>query len=394
MPAQLIDISRVTLDEAEEKYLESKGESTAKSYRSNLKRFRVYYQDGVVGLIKQIEKDVEANRDRPVYERQRPGEDLIRGFIKWHSENGYSNKATIQALAAVTNALKFYGLTVSLAFIETPPDRPMRENKKHEWTLDQIRQYVEAAEYLRDKCYILFAFQSGLSIGDILDLNYGDIQREYEAGTLPLAIEGYRRKTSVRIRTFVGADTVNYLRLYLASRKNIQPTDPLFTILGNDAKQATPISIQTRLRAYASKLDFIPPTELENGYNPARSHSLRSGFRSRLTGKMDGDLIECLMSHEIGQARSTYINQPLDELREIYANYEHLLSIETTSRDQRSKNINPNVTEQAFNDLAQQVSKLSRENAITKAELEQLKVQQAHEFEEFKRLLARLAEKN
>ena len=375
MPPPRVETSRITLDETEERYLKNKGANTAKTYRSNLKRFKVFYPPGLVGLIKQIEKDTEANKTLSVYERNRPGENLLRGFITWHLENGYSNKSTLQGLATIQNALKFYGITISLAFIDTPPDQPMRENKKHEWTLDQIREYVEAAEYLRDKCYILFAFQSGLSIGDILDLNYGDIQQEFEAGVLPLAIEGYRKKTGARIRTFVGRDTVKYLRLYLSSRRNLNPMDPVFTMLGNDDKRATPVSIQKKLREYAEKLDFIPPGELENGYSPVRSHSLRSAFRSRLTGKMDSDLIECFMAHDIGQQRSTYINQPLDELREIYANYEHLLTVEKTSRDELVERGVPRVNEAAFNELAQRVGELAAENAQMKGAAEELQEQ-------------------
>ncbi len=70
---------------------------------------------------------------------------------------------------------------------------------------------------------------------------------------------------------------------------------------------------------------------VENAYSPTRPHSLRSGFRSRLTGKMDGDLIELFMSHSGNKAKTTYMNMPIDELREIYAKYEHELSIHETS---------------------------------------------------------------
>jgi integrase len=369
MPPAKIDTGNITLDETEERYLLSKGTSTAKSYRSNLKRFKHYYPDGMVGLIKAIEQDTRTNLDVPTYERERPGEDIIRGFISWHKEHEYSNKATLQALNTIQNCLKFYGITISLAFIETPANQPMRENKKHEWTLDQIKQFVESAEYLRDKLYICFAFQSGLSISDILSLDYRDIKQELTSGILPLAIESYRVKTGEPIKTFIGADTVKLLKQYLESRANLQPTDPVFTFLGNEKRRATSVSIQKKLREYAAKLDFIMPNELENGYNPARSHSLRSGFRSRLTGKMDDNLIEFFMAHLSAEKR-TYVNMPLDELREIYANYEHLLSIETTSKQVRSKSTSLNVTEAAFNDLAQQVSKLAQENAITKAKLE------------------------
>ena len=204
MPAALVDTSHIILDETEERYLASKKPSTSKAYRSSIRRFKAFYPQGVAGLIQKIEQDVEDNKTQPTHLRIRPGEELLRGYVDWHSEVGYSNKAVHQAMAALQNALKYYGVTVSLSFVDMPPDRPMKSNKKHEWTLDQIRQFVEAAEYLRDKCFILFAFQSGLSISDILNINYGDIQREYEEGIMPLAIRGYRQKTGSPIRTFIG----------------------------------------------------------------------------------------------------------------------------------------------------------------------------------------------
>lgn len=385
MPASLVDLSGVTLDETVSKYLETKKRSTAVAYEKCLKRFTLYYGRPFKEFLLNLEEDRRANLDRPIHEKTRPGEAVIRGFIKWHEEAGYSNYATLQSLGAVQNILKYYGIPVSYEFIETPPARPMKENDKHEWELDQIRRFVEAAEYLRDKAYIMFAFQSGLSIGDILALNYGDIQREYEAGTTPLAIEGYREKTNVKIRTFIGYDALHYLRLYLESRPDIKPREPIFTKLGTE-ERATAGSIQKKLRDYASKLDFIYEEDLENGYNPARPHSLRSAFRSRLTGKMDGQLIEFLMGHEIGQEKSTYINQPLDELREIYGNYEHLLSIDKTSLDEKTEG-SSGVNEQAFSKLADQVGALTRKNAEVEARLENVR----EELETQRELMRRLS---
>lgn len=375
MPPPKVDTSQVTLDETELRYLDSKGESTAKTYLSNLKRFRVYYPPGLVGLIKQIEEDTENNKALPTYERVRPGEAIIKGFIEWHRENEYSNKATLQALNTIQNALKYYGIIISLAFIETPPDRPMRENRKHEWTLPQIKQYVEAAEYLREKTYILFAFQSGLGISDILNLNYSDIQREYEAGTVPLAIQTYRQKTNFPIRTFIGRDTVKYLSLYLSSRPDIQPNEPIFTFIGDSEERATPVAIQKLLRQTAEKLDFVPPSELENSYSPVRSHSLRSGFRSQLTGAMDGDLIEMMMSHDIGQQRSTYVNLPTDSLRELYSNFEHLLAIEKTSRQEHEEQSKGAIPETAMNIIRDQGQRIAELEAQLATEVKDIRAQ-------------------
>jgi integrase len=395
MPAPKVDLSEVTLDETVLKYLETREGNTAIAYEKCLKRFVKFYGHPFSEYIREIERQQQANQGKPITERTRPGEDTLRAFIRWSKEVGYSNYSSLQSLGAIQNILKYYGIRMSYDFIEKPPPRPMKENAKHQWELDQIRKFVEAAEYMREKAYIMFAFQSGLSIGDILDLNYGDIKREYEARKLPLAIERYREKTNVPIRTFIGYDAVYYLRLYLESRPNIKPGDPLFTKLGSE-ERATPATIQNKLRDYASKLDFIYEEDLANGYNPARPHSLRSGFRSRLTGKMDGDLIELFMAHDIGQEKSTYMNQPLDELREIYANYEHLLSINKTSRQaEEEKDTHEKIPEEALTrirSLEATVTQLAEQNTEKTREVEQLHAEVKELREDFKAIRKTLLE--
>jgi integrase len=328
----------VQLDEPVLKYLETKKENTRIAYEKCLYRFRYFYGKPLAEFIKEIEIEIEANKTRGLIDKIRPGEDTIRRFIQWHKEKGFAPKSTRQSIGALQNFLKYYGISMSYDFIELPPSRPLERNDKHEWTLDQVKQLVDSAEYLRDKALILIAFQSGLGISDILDLDYGDIKQEFEAGIIPLVIEGYRKKTGVKIRTFVGRDAVSYLRLYLKPRIPLKRDDPLFTKLGT-SKRLTGNAVRKQFRVYAQKLGFIVDEDLENGYNPARPHSLRSGFRSRLTGKMDEQLIEFFMAHDIGEEKRTYINMPIDELREIYANYEHLLAVEKTSKDELAERL-------------------------------------------------------
>lgn len=357
MPPALVNLKSVTLDDAALRYLDTQAKGTKVSYEKCLRRFVYFYEGPFSRFLGEIEEERDQNKTLPIEARKRPGEETIRKFIEWHLEIGYSNYSTLQSIGAIQNALKYYGVPVSMAFIKTPPPTPKKENDKHEWTLDQIRQFAESAEYLRDKAYILFAFQSGLSIGDILDLNYGDIRREYEAGATPLSIKGYRQKTKVPIRTFIGRDALHYLRLYLQSRPHIKNGAPLFTLLGAN-ERATPNSIQKKLRDYAGKLEFIFEEDME-GYSPVRPHSLRSGFRSRLTGKMDGDLIEFFMAHELGQSQRTYMNQPLDELREIYESYEHLISVYKTSRQEREEQSRETIPESTMKDIRDQGAKIS-----------------------------------
>ena len=72
-------------------------------------------------------------------------------------------------------------------------------------------------------------FQSRLSVSDLCRFNYSDIQEEFEQGIVPICLRLVRKKTSVEFKTFFGWDAVEYLRLYLATRKDeLYPDSPLF----------------------------------------------------------------------------------------------------------------------------------------------------------------------
>jgi integrase/recombinase XerD len=375
MTAQKTIEKEVQLDKVLNPYLDSKGKSTRQAYSSCLRRFKEYYGNPFKEFINEIETQQEVNKDLPLSQRVRPGEEAIRGFIEWHKTKGYSPKATRQSIAAVQNALKYFGISLSTDFIKLPPNRTLKENEKHRWTLEEVKAFVDSADYLRDKAFIMVAFQSGLGIGDIVDLNYGDIRREFEEGIQPLRIHTYRKKTGVELKTFIGRDANHYLRQYLKSRPGIKSEDPLFTKLGSE-KRVTIGALQKKLKDYASKVDFLFEDDVNNGYNPARPHSLRSAFRSRLTGKMDNTLIEFFMGHSIGDQVKTYINMPDDELRELYANYEHLLAIEKTSKEEEVEKGPAPLPEDTVKDienLKATVLDLSQRNTVYEVELKGLR---------------------
>ena len=371
MPRSKVDLKSVQLGEAATRFLESKRPSTKLAYEKCLKRFRVFYAGGLEGFIGEIERTVSLNEGLPITERTRPGEDTIRRFLEWHKEVDYSNNATRQSVAALQNALKYYGITISFDFISLPPSIPMRENEKHRWTLDEIKQLVDTAAYLRDKALIMVCFQSGLGVGDVVDLNYGDVSRGLKEEDLPLMLHLFRKKTGVEHKTFLGRDSVHYLREYLKTRPDIDNGDPLFTMLGS-SRRITIGAVQKQLREYAKKLEFILDEDVENGYNPARPHSLRSAFRSRLTGKMDENLIEFFIGHDIGVEKKTYINMPDEELRELYANYEHCLAIDKTSKQEEVEKGPTPLPEEAVNrirDLEATVNNLAHKNTELEGEI-------------------------
>ncbi len=323
-----LSTSDIILDEAAQNYLNTKSKSTANIYRTFLRYFRVFYANM---LLEDFEKQRELNKTLPLTKKKRFLEDVAREFIKFLQKHDYSNNTIRAALAAFQNFLSYYNIRLSYSFIERPSSRPLEINEKHTWYLDQIKDFVDSTEYLRDKAIIMCLFQSGLSISDLLKLNYGDIRREFESDILPLMIHTYRKKTDVEFITFLGADSINYLREYLKTRSNLKDNSPLFTNIGTENRAKTG-SIQNLFRSYAEKMDWIDESNME-GWNPARPHSLRAAFRSMLTNKVDRTLIEFWMGHSIGEVSRAYLNIPDEKMREIYENFEHELSIETTSKN-------------------------------------------------------------
>lgn len=319
-----------------EEYLSLKSESTQEIYASTYRKFLAFYQNkygegkGFAHFLDQIYKEFQ----KPPREQKRIIEMELSDFINHLKEDKKSNNTIRLYVASIQNFLKFKNITVSFQFIgNMPPPVEKKENGKHEWKLEQIKQFVDKATSYRDKALILCMFQSGLAVNEICMLNYGDIQEEFEGGVSPICLKLVRKKTAVEFKSFFGRDAVKYLRLYLATRNDLNPDSPLFTkqrARGGEVRISTAAIIQS-FSEIAKELPFI---KQKGGYNPARPHSLRAGFNSQLIGKIDATLREFWMGHTIGGVARAYLNMPTEELRKLYMTAEQYLKIETTSRDE------------------------------------------------------------
>lgn len=326
--------SPIKLGDEVEEYLKLKSESTAEIYRTGFRKFITYYRGRYgesVGFNHFLDRLYE-NARLPLKEQKRVAELEMVDYLNSLKDGGVSNNTRRLYFGAIQNYLKYRGIILSAKWVGNYPKAiPKKENKKHQWKLEQIKEFVGKADSYRDKAIILCLFQSGISIADLSELDYGDVKYELEEGTLPLLLDLNRHKTGVKHKSFLGADAIKYLKLYLETRSDPKIESPLFEVERKRGKtrRITDGAIQKRFRAIAENLSFINGNG--NGYNPARPHSMRSAFRSRLTGKVDGDLIEFWMGHVLPGSKIPYINLPEDELRDLYGKFEHLLSIETTS---------------------------------------------------------------
>ena len=208
-------------------------------------------------------------------------------------------------------------------------------NGKHEWKIGQVKKFVDAATSYRDKAIITCIFQSGLGVKEICRLNYGHVKDELEAGILPICLELRRQKTNIKFKTFFGRNAVHFLKLYLATRGDLKSEDPLFIKERNRGEEVrmNDNAIEDVFLNIARGMDFIKQNGNDGSYNPARPHSLRAAFNSRLIGKIDQDLREFWMGHAIGAVARAYLNMPTEDMRQLYMGAETYLKIEMTSRE-------------------------------------------------------------
>ena len=394
-------MSETVLGEEVEEYLKLKKRSTADSYKVGFRRFLQYYKarygedKGFSDLLNRLDENMRL----PRRERKLLAELEISDFIDHLKKKGYASNTIRLNFTALQNYLKYKGYQLSGRWVGNLPMQTTKKgNSKHRWTLEELKEFVGRASNYRDKAIILVMFQSGMGIREICDLDYGDVETEIEKGRLPLLIDVVRQKSGVRYKTFLGADAVKYLKLYLETRGDLKADSPLFTKLGSE-ERVTEAAIQWSFREIAEGLNFIEVKD--NSFNPARPHSMRSAFRSRLTGKMDPDLIEFFMGHTVSGTRAPYLNLPDEELRELYAGFEHQLSVETTSKqvkeglDRKSSEVEGKYLEK-IGDLettlrtqAGQLSQLTEFNSRLRADLEATKARLAR-FDDWEPRMAKL----
>lgn len=318
-------------------YLALKKKSTANTYKTHLERFLRWYksQHGDDKGFEHLLDRMDENQTLPRRDRKHVAEAVMVEYINYlmnERERPLANYTIRTNFTAIQNFLKSLSYEMSSLWVgNLPPATAKKENGKQRWTLEQIKEFVDKAPSYRDKASILVMFQSGMAVNELRSLNYGDVEAQLKKGELPILIEMMREKTGVEYRTCLGADAVAYLKVYLKTRKNLKYESPLFTKIGSEDR-VTGTALQGRFREIAAELSFI--TLKKDSLNPARPHSMRSAFRSRLANKADETFVNYMMGHKLSGTDAAYLNMPDEDVKSDYANFEKYLSIETTSKDE------------------------------------------------------------
>lgn len=309
-------------------YLNTLSESGSETYGVALEKFARFLQkEKDMNIFPDFVDHVEQDLDKRAVEKQHLWSKTIQHWIDYLATQNLKQSTISTYVSAVQGYLNTYHeLGVSRKRIRLKGDPTRR--RKYRLTLPEIRKFIHHLPSLRDRSIAMCLFQSGLSISDLLKLNYEAIRKEFEAGKTPLAIEMMRKKTQIYYYTFFGRDSLFLLRKYLDKRGSVSPNDPLF-IKRRGKGRVTRHAVEMVFKRTREQCDFIPADKVVS------PHTLRAAFKSQLLGRkefgttnIDPILVEYYMGHKIPENKRAYITIPLERHREIYERLEQYLSLE------------------------------------------------------------------
>jgi hypothetical protein len=205
-------------------------------------------------------------------------------------------------------------------------------NKRPRLSSDQIRTLVENLRLIRDKAICVFSFQTMCDGDTIRKLKFKDVAEALKPDAVPpVKVELLREKTDTEYFSFIGADAIHFLKLYLKDLESrgiaLKPDDPLFisdwTTKGN--VQMAKDAITKAMRAAAERADMLDP---QASFNIFGLHTCRESASSlAMAAGVPETVIDFLLGHKPSSI-DTYKELSPEKIREIYATkLEPLLSI-------------------------------------------------------------------
>lgn len=136
---------------------------------------------------------------------------------------------------------------------------------------EQVKVLVDHARGPRDRAIILTLFQSGIDVSTLCGLKYGDVAEGLARNEHPLKLDLYRQKSGVEFYTFLGRDTVQAVKTYLADMRardvQFQHGTPLF--LKERGKEImTTNLVQNMMRELVVKAGLVDEKNNGKAFNP------------------------------------------------------------------------------------------------------------------------------
>lgn len=264
------------------------------------------------------------------YQDQQETQRLIRqidDFIGDLQAEGLAKSTINNYVKGVKALFRNNGLSLTLPFKMSK----RVQYKDRSPTPEELQQVIEIAD-IREKVIVSILALSGMRIGTLVKLQYRHVMSDLERGTVPvhLHIESSIVKGEYAdYDTFLSAEAVNYLKVYLDTRRRgtrkippetITPESPL--IRNKRKNSIEPISesqVHRVVNALYKKTGMIRQSTAKR--YEVRPHSLRKYFKTQMTklGTINSDYIEYMMGH-VTDTYNDIESVGIEYLRELYRN--------------------------------------------------------------------------
>lgn len=347
-------------------YSHSKTENTALSYRFGLQQFC-----GFVGkTAEEILKEYEDSNEKEV---RRKYAKYLRDYIAQLSRKFTPN--TIDArVGAIRSFFKYNDLP--LAFVPAAKKHVVFHNRDIE--KEEILKIIQSSR-ARDKAFYAMMAQGGLRPETLCNLRLKHIEPDFSKGVIPCKVdvpEDLAKGEYHSYITFIGQESVNYLKAYLNTRPNITKDSYLFTNQGTE-DQANPKSFS---RIFARTIQALKAKgaidyEIRGNRKPSelRLYNLRKYFKKN-SMQMGREESEYLMGHKQG-VRDHYLPKDVEYYRKLY--------IEKAMPNLRLESSVALETDKQLTELREQLKKKDED-------IEKLKTDHIKAIDEFRKDLDRI----
>ncbi len=344
-------------------YSHSQSRSTANNYRQCLAKFCSF-----IGCTpQQIMKDYETLNDRRF---KRKYAAYMRSFISEVMNEGFTPGSVKTTVASIRSFFKYNDLP--LGFVPIAKNKIVYHNR--DLQKNEILQILYASKP-RDRAIFSMMAQSGLRPNTLRSLKLKHIEPEFSKGIMPCKIEIPEELTKGEFGsyfTFMGDDSVQYLRAYLNTRKGkLGPEDYLFTSKDSD-KQLHPKAMTRTFRRKIMRLESKGLLEVKQKKagkpRNVRLYNLRKYFRNH-AGKAGIEYVNFWMGHRADYQASHIPKSDAHYFSREDVEFQRQLYRDHAMPHLRLEAATPSETEKTIEELRKEIEGLRQENLKLKKRL-------------------------
>lgn len=336
-------------------YSHSKSETTSYEYKREL----AIFCDFIGKTPQQILGDYEGMRDRDF---KRKYAQYVRALVSKLLREGLAPNTIRNQVTVIKSFFKYNDLPLG----HVPIGKAKIVFHNRDIDNSEIQHILEVSRP-RDKAFDCMMAQGGFRPDTLCNLKVKHIEPEFSKGIVPCKVEVPEELAKGEFGayfTFIGEESVKYLKAYLATRSGVGPEDYLFTSHGTD-KRANPKSFSTIFVRAIEKLKAkgIMDFEQKEEGKPrtVRLYNLRKFFRKH-AGQAGIEYVNFWMGHKTDYKAKHIPASDVHYFSREDVEFQRQLYKEKAMPFLRLETATPSETEQTIQELRKEIEK--RDNAI------------------------------